>query len=65
MSLAEITQHLEAAFGVYKGTEHDDGVFEITSSVNAQELAPKIAKHFGLDQITEAAEYALRRSEAC
>ena len=42
MSEHEIKQQLEAIFGVYRGTEYEDGVFGIAHSASATDLAPKV-----------------------
>ena len=63
MSEHEIKQQLKAIFGVYHGTEYEDGVFGIAHSASATDLAPKVERHFELDQIDQAAKYADAKSQ--
>lgn len=66
MSEHEIKQQLEAIFGVYRGTDYEDGVIGIAHSASATDLAPKVERHFELDQIDQAAKYADAKSkEGC
>jgi len=58
MSKADIRKHLEAVFGVYLNTEYEDGVFEIATSVSPTDLSPKVAKHFRVDELDVASDYA-------
>ena len=66
MSLDETKQHLETVFGVYRGTDYEDGLIGIAHSASATDLAPKVERHFELDQIDQAAKYADAKSkEGC
>ena len=49
MSLDETKQHLETVFGVYRGTDYEDGLIGIAHSASATDLAPKVERHFELD----------------
>lgn len=63
MSKHEIQQQLEAIFGAYRGTVYEDGVIGIAHSASATDLAPKVERHFELDQIDRAANYADAKSQ--
>lgn len=66
MSEHEIKEQLEAIFSVYRGTDYEDGVIGIAHSASATDLAPKVERHFELDQIDQAAKYADAKSkEGC
>lgn len=64
MSLDETKQHLETVFSVYRDSEYEDGLIGIAHSASAIDLTPKVERHFSLDQITEAAEYAQKVNKA-
>ena len=66
MSEHEIKEQLEAIFSVCRNTDYEDGVIGIAHSASAIDLAPKVERHFELDQIDQAAKYADAKSkEGC